>query len=206
MTTDVEFPDASDPSLVGRSFTVHARAVDGLVVCLYRETTDLREAQRLLREQALHDPLTGLPNRRLLRDRLQHALARRARHPGEVLLLWCDLDGFKRVNDEHGHAVGDRLLASVAQRLRAVVRPEDTVARLGGDEFVVLCEGPAGGLPPDVLVRRVERAVDGEHRVDGRTVRVGVSVGVAVATEEVPVDALLEEADRRMYEVKQRRR
>ncbi len=104
---------------------------------------DITERKRLaeqLRHQALHDPLTDLANRALFHDRLEHALARLARHDGQLAVLLLDLDGFKTVNDTLGHAVGDQLLAMVAKRLPTAVRPSDTVARLGGDEFVVLVE------------------------------------------------------------------
>ena len=99
----------------------------------------LRSEERM-RHEALHDPLTGLANRTLLRDRLDHALARSAREGIATGVLFVDLDEFKRVNDRFGHAAGDAVLAEVGQRLRAAVRPVDTVARLGGDEFVVVCE------------------------------------------------------------------
>ncbi len=110
----------------------------------YLLTAHDRQARRLaedeLRLQALHDPLTGLPNRLLVLQRLQQVLAVVARHPGSAGLLFLDLDRFKQLNDAHGHAIGDRLLMAVADRLRHAVRPMDTLARMGGDEFVVLCE------------------------------------------------------------------
>ncbi len=99
----------------------------------------LRSEERM-RHEALHDPLTGLANRTLLRDRLEHALARSAREGTETGVLFIDLDEFKRVNDRFGHAAGDAVLAELGQRLVHAVRPADTVARLGGDEFVVVCE------------------------------------------------------------------
>ena len=97
-------------------------------------------SEEQMRHAALHDPLTGLANRTLLRDRLEHALARSARDEVATGVLFIDLDEFKRVNDRFGHAAGDAVLAELGQRLRAAVRPADTVARLGGDEFVVVCE------------------------------------------------------------------
>ena len=99
----------------------------------------LRDEDRM-RHDALHDPLTGLANRTLLCDRLDHALAQSEREDGETGVLFVDLDNFKQVNDMHGHAVGDELLAALGGRLQTAVRPADTVARMGGDEFVVVCE------------------------------------------------------------------
>ena len=102
---------------------------------------ELRDLTATLAERAVRDPLTGLANRTLLHERLRGILARDARAGTTTALLFLDLDGFKAINDKHGHAVGDLVLKVVADRLTAVVRPSDTVARLGGDEFVVLVEG-----------------------------------------------------------------
>ena len=107
----------------------------------HRAEQDLRERTRELAEQAVHDPLTGLANRTLFEERLRAVLSRDARTGDATGVLFLDLDGFKSVNDEHGHQVGDAVLRVVAARLIAAVRPADTVARLGGDEFVVLVEG-----------------------------------------------------------------
>ena len=99
----------------------------------------LRDEERM-RHEAVHDPLTGLANRTLLRDRLEHALARSERETGATAVLFVDLDNFKRVNDAHGHAAGDAALVELGRRLQTAVRPGDTIARIGGDEFVALCE------------------------------------------------------------------
>ena len=120
-----------------------ARALADSATAYLITARDRREQQMLeeqLRLQALHDSLTGLPNRVLLLDRLRHALADVPRHPKSVGVLFMDLDRFKQVNDAHGHAAGDQLLIKVAGRLRDVLRPADTLARMGGDEFVILCE------------------------------------------------------------------
>ena len=141
---------------------------------------ELRAATAALTEQAVRDPLTGLANRTLFEERLRGALSRDARHGGSTGVLFLDLDGFKDVNDQYGHAVGDTVLRTVAERLTAGVRPADTVARLGGDEFVVLVEGatPAG---MSALVARLREAVQEPLLVRGETLDVGVSVGMALA-------------------------
>ncbi len=118
------------PVLMGAS----ALVVDGdHITCLtVTDLTSERKAEAALAHSAQHDALTGLPNRTLLTDRIQHALERRARGPGLLALLFCDVDGFKNVNDAYGHQVGDAVLQSIAARLTSVIRPEDTVARIGG--------------------------------------------------------------------------
>jgi diguanylate cyclase (GGDEF)-like protein/PAS domain S-box-containing protein len=172
-----------------------------------RAESELRSLTAALTERAVRDPLTGLANRALLQERLRAALARDARTGGSTGVLFLDLDGFKLVNDRHGHRVGDAVLVTVAQRLSAVVRPSDTVARLGGDEFVVLVEGAGGGDLPE-LVARLRHAVADPVQVrddDGRTLdlSVGVSVGEAVsrAGEDDP-DGLVARADAAMYAAK----
>jgi diguanylate cyclase (GGDEF)-like protein/PAS domain S-box-containing protein len=167
-----------------------------------RAEEELRAATEALTEQAVRDPLTGLANRTLFDERLRGALSRDARTGGSTGVLFLDLDGFKDVNDEHGHAVGDAVLRAVADRLTAGVRPADTVARLGGDEFVVLVEGatPAG---MSALVARLQEAVQAPLALRGLTLDVGVSVGLALATEGAADPAsLVAEADKRMYAVK----
>jgi diguanylate cyclase (GGDEF)-like protein len=158
-----------------------------------------------LREDlALQDNLTGLPNRRLLLDRLDRARARRARVPGSIALVYLDLDGFKQINDTHGHAAGDQVLIATSQRLSATVRGSDTVARLGGDEFVVLLEQLADEAVLHDLMERMTLAIGQPIALpDGVPVRVGASLGHAVMrdADEEPHE-LLERADHAMYEVK----
>lgn len=141
----------ADGSLVTfhRRVTPFHRAKDGTVRQVLVLARDVSEAVRMkdeLRAAALHDPLTGLPNRRLLTDRLDSALRRALRAGQQVTVLFVDLDGFKGVNDSGGHEVGDDVLIATAERLSKAVRPNDTVARVGGDEFVVLLE-PGFGEP-----------------------------------------------------------
>ena len=196
--------DATPP---GREMMNHSGAL--LAAALDREAmvTALREQEQRLRDAALHDALTGLPNRVLLADRLRQAGLRATRHPGHryaVLLL--DLNGFKAVNDSLGHAAGDVLLIEVARRLAALVRESDTVARLGGDEFVVLLDG----LAADGDERRVREAIGARltepYVIDGTPVEVGVSIGVALSDADADADRLLREADAAMYRIKHARR
>ncbi|MET0684125.1 MAG: diguanylate cyclase [Solirubrobacteraceae bacterium] len=161
------------------------------------------DADRRVRHQALHDPLTGLPNRALLVDRLEHELARARRDGTGVGAIFVDLDHFKGVNDRLGHEAGDELLRQVAKRLAAVSREDETLARLGGDEFVVVtaCEGGAATLLPHAERLRAALAEPfplpgGEHRLDA-------SLGVAVAARDGDGAALLRDADAAMYRAKQ---
>lgn len=156
----------------------------------------LRSEERT-RHEALHDPLTGLANRTLLRDRLHHALARRDR--GATAALFVDLDNFKQVNDTHGHAAGDAVLVEIARRLHTAVRPGDTIARLGGDEFVAVCEGIdeeaalAVGQRLHDAIRLPVTAGDAEHRLSA-------SIGIALGDSDP--DALLANADTASYRAK----
>jgi diguanylate cyclase (GGDEF)-like protein/PAS domain S-box-containing protein len=184
---------------------LHDPSVEGVVVNL-RDVTERRESERALARHALHDPLTGLPNRTLLLDRLRQALAGRSARHERVVLLFVDLDRFKVVNDSLGHAAGDELLNEVARRLSDAVLPGDTVARLGGDEFVVLCGLPdaRGGLAD--LPRRLLRAVAEPIRLAEAEVGITASVGVVVAGDSQSPEDLLGNADAAMYLAKQRGR
>jgi diguanylate cyclase (GGDEF)-like protein len=157
-----------------------------------------------LRQQALHDSLTGLANRALFRDRLAHALRRSARNPGiRCAVLFLDLDDFKHVNDALGHAVGDALLGIIAERLRSSLRPADTAARLGGDEFAVLVEEVVGVDEVAAVADRIVTAIARPAVVGGREVNVRVSLGLAISPEGGDsVDELLTNADAAMYVAK----
>jgi diguanylate cyclase (GGDEF)-like protein/PAS domain S-box-containing protein len=163
---------------------------------------NLREMTAKLTEQAVRDPLTGLANRALLEERLRKALSRDARSGESTGALFLDLDGFKAVNDRHGHAVGDTVLRTIADRLVAAVRPSDTVARMGGDEFVVLVES-ASEAALQVLVQRLGTEVSRPIVVGHLTLEVGVSIGLALsAAGEADPHGLLAQADARMYDAK----
>jgi len=163
--------------------------------------------ESVLAHQALHDPLTGLPNRALLLDRLAQAAARAGRHPSAMALLFLDLDRFKVVNDGLGHRAGDDLLQAVANRLLAVVRPDDTVARLGGDEFVVLCEHLQDEAQATGLAARIAEVLERPVTVAGRDVNVSASIGIVLADAgTVAAEELLRDADTAMYQAKERGR
>jgi diguanylate cyclase (GGDEF)-like protein/PAS domain S-box-containing protein len=175
--------------------------VRGTVLTI-RDTTDRVELERRLRHLAFHDALTGLANRELLQDRLVQALGRAARHQRPIAVLLCDLDDFKDVNDTHGHAVGDRLLTVVAERLRDAARATDTVARLGGDEFAILCEDLRGHRDALEIARRVLAATEEPVQIEGRQLRAGVSIGIAVDDGQRSGQDLLRDADIALYEAK----
>lgn len=161
-------------------------------------------AEQEMARMAAHDALTGLANRSQLVERLRTALTPRAQVP-DVGVLYLDLDGFKPVNDTFGHAAGDEVLRTVAGRLSASVRPQDTVARVGGDEFVVVAPRISrAGL--DALAARVGAALAVSHLVHGTLVQVGASVGIHLASPAEDALQALGQADAAMYEVKRARR
>jgi diguanylate cyclase (GGDEF)-like protein/PAS domain S-box-containing protein len=174
-----------------------------VVATIVDETERRRSADELF-HRAVHDPLTGLANRVLLVDRLDHALARADRRAQTVAALYVDLDGFKAVNDTSGHAVGDEVLRIVADRLAGAVRPEDTVARFGGDEFVVLCENLAD--PGDALrvADRILADLGRPIRHRSGWARLSASVGVVLADGPGSGAALIDAADQAMYRAKRR--
>jgi diguanylate cyclase (GGDEF)-like protein/PAS domain S-box-containing protein len=159
----------------------------------------LRSEERM-RHEAVHDPLTGLANRTLLRDRLEHALARSQREQEHATgVLFVDLDNFKRVNDEYGHAAGDAVLVELGRRLKTAVRPADTVARLGGDEFVVVCE-EVDAETALALGERLVTAIAVPLAVGDVEHRLTASIGVALGRTDP--DALLGDADAAVYQAK----
>jgi diguanylate cyclase len=164
---------------------------------------NLRASHRRLRHAGLFDELTGLPNRRLLNDRLEQALALGRRRRGTCAVLVIDLDRFKEVNDTLGHHHGDELLRAVAERLRGAVRESDTVARLGGDEFAVLLPDVTDGAAALVLAQRCVDALHSTFSVDGIDLDIEASVGVAVGPDHgTDSDELMRVADVAMYEAK----
>jgi diguanylate cyclase (GGDEF)-like protein/PAS domain S-box-containing protein len=172
----------------------------GAVIAMH-DITDRRAAEAALHRQALHDPLTDLPNRALLRDRLEHAIARQVRQPEPLALLLLDLDGFKLVNDSLGHQAGDQVLIMLANRLRSCLRPDDTIARLGGDEFAVVLENTsedeATSIAAQILVEVRKPVV-----IQGRPITSDASIGIMISTTADSPDSLLRNADLAMYAAK----
>jgi len=184
----------------------NVRNADGTMRNYVRVFTDvslLKETQRKLEQLASFDTLTGLPNRRLLHDRLEQALLRAGRHQASMALMFIDLDGFKEVNDTLGHDVGDLLLREVAVRLATCVRASDTIGRFGGDEFVIILEG--ADLPADCerVGVRIVAALAIPFDLDGHHVRTAASVGIAIyPSDGTSATALLKNADSAMYKSK----
>jgi diguanylate cyclase (GGDEF)-like protein len=204
----------SPPELVAEARFVIGRSCEASMVRMSRqfeaERGHLQEAldeeRAKLAHQALHDYLTGLPNRMLLYDRTGQALRSASRYGGSIALLFVDLDGFKAVNDTFGHESGDRLLVEVAKRLRAELRPSDTAARLGGDEFIVLCERLEDPeREAAVVADRLLRVIRRPFVLDGEEVALSASIGIAVASGFEAPDDLVSRADAAMYGAKQRR-
>jgi diguanylate cyclase (GGDEF)-like protein len=153
---------------------------------------------------ALHDPLTGLANRRLLQDRVRMALKHVRRERGQMALLYLDLDGFKAVNDSLGHHAGDVLLQQVAERLQGAVRADDTVARLGGDEFMVALSRVAGAKEAARVADKIIEALAEPYDLEGAAARVTASIGLALYPEHGDnADALMQGADAALYEAKE---
>jgi diguanylate cyclase (GGDEF)-like protein len=175
-------------------------------VCQIEDVTERRARGELLAHQAIHDPLTGLPNRVLFVDRLQRAL-REGGHASQLAVLFLDIDHFKVVNDSLGHPAGDRLLVALADRLRATIRPSDTVARFGGDEFTVLCTGVPDEATALELARRLAEAVAKPIALAEGEVFVTASVGIAISGTELETpETLLRNADAAMYRAKEQGR
>lgn len=186
-----------------RWFLVAAeRLPAGGVVVTRTETTVHHGVNEVLAELAFHDDLTGLPNRGLLMDRIRMALIRAQRLDLRPLIVFTDLDGFKAINDEHGHDAGDAVLVEVARRLAHAVREGDTCGRWGGDEFVLVVELGTRSAT-DRVIERIARSVDAPFALpDGSTRTLGISIGAVVADGGERVDALIDRADRAMYQAK----
>jgi diguanylate cyclase (GGDEF)-like protein len=185
------------PIVVGASVVLFLLVVTRMAVMIGQR----KALEQRLEFQAFHDPLTGLPNRALLDDRLEQALARAGRQAGKAAMLLVDLDDFKLVNDSFGHEAGDRLLEAVAERLQGFLRPTDTAARLGGDEFAILLEGVEEEQAVRVA-RRVLEVLQAPFFLGEGEATVGASIGIALGgVGDRPRD-LLRKVDLALYLVK----
>ena len=196
-------PDSADLWLSTRAVNLlHDAAVRAIVVNVH-DITDRKQAEQELVHQAFHDSLTGLANRALFRDRVEHALSRRARVGMDPAVIYLDLDGFKNVNDGLGHDAGDKLLKEIAARLQSVVRSGDTVARLGGDEFAVLVEESRHAqVEAEAIAERALQSLTVPVRIGDREVTLSASLGIAQADATSTASSLLRDADVAMYQAK----
>jgi diguanylate cyclase (GGDEF)-like protein/PAS domain S-box-containing protein len=193
------------PGMLTISAVLDERGAVQHYVALFSDITALKEHERQLEHFAHHDMLTGLPNRVLLADRLNQAIVQSHRHGKQVVVAYLDLDGFKEINDTHGHDAGDQLLAIVAGRMKTVLRKGDTLARMGGDEFIAVLldlENTETSLP---LLSRLLRAASQPVQISDYQLQVTASIGVTTypQIEEADADLLLRQADQAMYQAKQ---
>ncbi len=218
-TTAQELYDGYVAKLNGGARTIHRHLTDGRIIKLhhspmehggwvitYEDVTERRKAEARVARMAQHDALTDLPNRVLFREKMNEGLARVGAQGTSLAVLWLDLDNFKTVNDRLGHAIGDRLLCWVSDRLRECVGENDTVARLGGDEFAVLQSGPQPESA-ERLARRLVEIINRPPPFDDQLVHSGVSVGIAIApTDGLEAEHLMKCADLALYRAKARGR
>lgn len=185
------------------SVSMSGAAPDSTFVAVLQDVTERKTLEAQLVHEASHDPLTGLPNRVLFRDRVEHALTRTSRDPEQIAVIFLDLDNFKVVNDTQGHGAGDRLLQIVARRLLSATRGCDTVARIGGDEFAVLLEQLGSGGGAEAVLDRIVTALRAPAELEtDRTVGASASMGIAFYSGEEGAEDLLRNADVAMYEAK----
>jgi diguanylate cyclase (GGDEF)-like protein len=171
---------------------------------IVRDITDRKSWENRIYSLAYSDSLTGLPNRLLLRDRLEHAIAAAQRNRTLVGVLFFDLDHFKPINDSYGHHVGDLLLREIAERARSCVREIDTVSRLGGDEFVVVLPELREALDAAAVARKILTALGEVYRIDGHDVSITQTLGISIYPQDGPdADTLLRNADSAMYHAKE---
>jgi diguanylate cyclase (GGDEF)-like protein len=177
-----------------------------------RYAIERKRLEERLQFQATHDALTGLPNRRLFQDRMDHAVDRSRRNATArsdkcgLAVMLLDLDNFKSVNDTLGHPRGDLLLQAVADRLQAIIRKSDTLARMGGDEFTLICEGVEGRADAEILARRIMAVFSSPFQVGDRPIVMTSSIGISLYPNDAEdAETLLKQADIAMYRAKSRR-
>ena len=200
---------AGNVFLVGviRDITQRKRVEDELrrtAEDLVRSNAELRQSEIQLRQMAFHDALTGLPNRKLLEERLHQAIELAPAHDQLIVLLFLDLDGFKQVNDCYGHQIGDLLLKAVGQRLTGCLRGSDTVARLGGDEFVVLLPAIPSILDISIVADKIIDTLSQPFGIEGHTLHMTTSIGISIyPIDSQEIEGLVTRADMAMYQAKQ---
>jgi diguanylate cyclase (GGDEF)-like protein len=182
---------------------VLARCFDQLRREIKSQMDVLHNKQHELVHLATHDGLTGLPNRMLFMQKLETAIEEATRRKERLAVLFVDLDGFKQINDQYGHSIGDKVLAAVAQRLKRVLCTADLAARLGGDEFIVLIEGPRCAEAAPAIAARIMTTLNEELLIDGQSMTVGASIGISQFPDDsATAEELLFNADAAMYAAK----
>jgi diguanylate cyclase (GGDEF)-like protein len=177
---------------------------DGSAVIIIEDVTERRQSEAKMLHWARHDPLTGLPNRRYLRERLERMLTLRVGNRSPALVvMYLDLDGFKQVNDGLGHHAGDLVLKAVANRLRKALRHGELVARLGGDEFAIVVENATSAASAALAQRTIELLSEPYPLSTGETANIGASVGIAFATNDASLELLMKRADAALYDAKE---
>lgn len=173
-------------------------------VALFSDITESKNHERQLEQMAHFDPLTKLPNRTLLADRLQLAMKNAIRNKLHIAVGYLDLDGFKPVNDHYGHEIGDKLLIAVADRIKGLLRDSDTIARIGGDEFVLVLPDLPEGEASAAMANRLIQAIEKPIQIDGIEIKISISLGITYFPQQELVDAdqLLRQADHAMYQAK----
>jgi diguanylate cyclase (GGDEF)-like protein/PAS domain S-box-containing protein len=201
------FLDATGNTVWGLLSATLVHGADGTplyMLCQVEDITARKRAEEQLAHRALHDDLTGLPNRALLLEHLANALARSRRSGWHVGVLFLDLDDFKSINDTYGHSAGDEFLTRVADQIRAAVRDSDMTARAGGDEFVIVCENLSEPTDAAVVADQIQRALTRQITIRGQSVTAGASIGVALSHTGSTAQTLLRDADAAMYAAKNR--
>jgi diguanylate cyclase (GGDEF)-like protein len=187
-----------------QDFLLRSELTPALLGRAVRYAVERKRGEAALAQQALHDPLTSLPNRALFLDRLRGALDRSRRTGTPVAVLFLDVDGFKEINDTLGHGAGDRLLMVLAERFRGMLRPMDTVARFGGDEFTFLFEGLDSAGEAALVAQRITRSAGLPITLAGQQRSISISIGVALVTDpEEEIDDIIRQADTAMYRAKE---
>jgi diguanylate cyclase (GGDEF)-like protein/PAS domain S-box-containing protein len=198
-------PDGSESAIEDSIAAIHDK--DGRItgaVMVFRDVSEARAVELKLSHLAQHDGLTELPNRTLLTDRLNHAIALARRHKRQLAVLFIDLDRFKQINDSLGHAVGDKVLRAVAKRLMAVVRGSDTVGRLGGDEFVVVLSEVDNAQNAARHAERIHAALTESIAIAEHDLQITISIGLSIFPDDgQDADALIACADAAMYHAKE---